>query len=256
MIDKKMGWVVVFFVFFLLYLFFWFVPLTHNERRAVCLVTDQFERADKTVKSLAKYWSGDVILITTKEKLSSATKYLSSYTHVFAYPMVKGTSPSRIGRPLFQQFKIYMFHPDLKDKWDVILYMDAGMTVRAPVGPIFDIEPWHGAIVASSDAKPTYVWKLDTQFEHLSGDPKIPFGNCDYFQTTCMLYDAQKFCSQETISTLLNLFAKYPNHRTNEQAIMNILFHYDWVPFREDIFPNSYSFFYNGNKSRMWKYSE
>lgn len=215
------------------------ITSTTNPRAVVCLISDQFDRVQETLKMIRDpekgQWTGDILLITTKT--SAYKDYdLSDVNHIFLLDILSPdqTTPSRSQRASFQQFKIYMFHPRIREMWDVLMYIDAGMHVRQPVSPIFEQELWPRRFVAHSDSYNKYVWDLNTQFEHLLGDPDIPDGHLDYFQTTFALFDTQKLCHQMVLDELLKLFRAYPNHYNNEQSIMNLLLRNVWQPLSTD----------------------
>jgi GR25 family glycosyltransferase involved in LPS biosynthesis len=211
-------------------------------RKVVCLVSDQYDRVKQTVNMIRHQgeWQGDVLLITTKSGMTQHLDFQKDFSelldYVFCLDMIPldRTSVSRSQRALFQQFKIYMFHPKIREMWDVLMYIDAGMHVVKPIYAIFEQEFWPRRFCAHSDSYIQYMWDLDTQFDHQPGDPEIPGGHLDYFQTTFAIFDVQKLCHQIVIDRLLELFREYPNHFNNEQSIMNLLLRPVWQPLTTD----------------------
>jgi len=127
---------------------------------------------------------------------------------------------------MFQYHKFYLFHTYFK-QWDRILYLDSGITIFSDVSPILN-EYQENRLLAHSDAYPTYVWKLYTQFIQ----DKVGFFDSlvrnynlsiDYFQTTMMLFDT-KIIEDETFKNLITLAEQYPVGITNDQAYISLYF--------------------------------
>lgn len=125
----------------------------------------------------------------------------------------------------FQYHKFHLFNPFFK-RWRKLFYMDCGITVFRPIQPLLDC--WkENAVLAHSDAYPTYEWKLHTQFVPLS--PYIEELNqtydltVDYPQTTILLYDTN-IIEETTEQELYNLMLRFPNSITNDQGIIALYF--------------------------------
>lgn len=126
---------------------------------------------------------------------------------------------------LFQFHKFHLFNTFFK-KWRRILYLDCGLTIFDSLQPLLDV--WQeNTLLAHSDAYPTYEWKLKTQFVNLSpyiDELQRSFDlNCDYPQTTVMLYDTT-IIEDTTEQDLVNLLLKFPNSLTNDQGIAALYF--------------------------------
>ena len=126
---------------------------------------------------------------------------------------------------IFQYHKFYCFHEDLR-KWDRVLYVDAGMRVLRSIRPMMELDT-SGAITAHSDAFPEFVWTLRDQFNFEDFPGKraelehLVSLDSDYFQTGVMHFDTA-VSDASTVGELLELLGRFPNARTNDQAIINI----------------------------------
>jgi hypothetical protein len=126
---------------------------------------------------------------------------------------------------IFQYHKFYLFDIFFK-KWKYIFYIDCGIRIFDNIHPILNLKT-ENKLLAHSDAYPTYVWKLHDQF---SKDdiyfPKLNSSfdlNCDYCQTTIMLYDTN-LIETNTFKDLLDLSEEYPISITNDQGIIALYF--------------------------------
>ena len=137
---------------------------------------------------------------------------------------------------VFQWHKMYCFHPFLR-KWKRVLYLDSGMHVYHSLAPFFALET-EGKLVAHSDAFPEFSQTLAGQFNmalfpELEKEMRSRFDlKVDYFQSTFLLYETSLIRDGD-FDSLLKLANTYYNSRTNEQAIMNLLFTCErraWLP--------------------------
>jgi hypothetical protein len=102
------------------------------------------------------------------------------------------------------------------------------MTIIDDVNIFFTIDCTN-KLLAHSDAYPSYVWKLYTQFD-LTSVPSLSESlsnsynlNCDYFQTGILYFDSS-LIKETTCNDLIELSNKYFNCITNDQGIMNLYF--------------------------------
>ena len=137
---------------------------------------------------------------------------------------IKNKTDSHITKK-FQWHKFHLFNTYFK-KWNYIFYIDCGMTIFSDITPIInEVKP--DTLLAHSDAFPTYIWKLHTQFD--TSNPvflqlKQNYNlNIDYFQTTMMLYDTN-IIEEDTFNRLLSLSNEYPISNTNDQGIIALYF--------------------------------
>ena len=127
----------------------------------------------------------------------------------------------------FQWHKIYTFH-DYFRQWNSCMLIDGGMKIYNPIQKMLDLDCTN-LFLAHCDGYPTYEWKLKIQFESnrfkkLYDDLASRYDlNIDYFQTGMYFFDTT-LIEDNTVETLLSLGNHYINTRTNEQAIMNLLF--------------------------------
>lgn len=126
----------------------------------------------------------------------------------------------------FQWHKLYLFNVFFK-QWKYLFYIDCGMIIYSDVNPILN-ERKPNTLLAHSDAYPTYVWKLNCQFDaniteyydKLNNKYNI---NGDYFQSGILLYDTN-IIEDDTFDNLFNLALEFPISKTNEQGIMALYF--------------------------------
>lgn len=155
-------------------------------------------------------------------------KYFPDIVFPSSFYKVQNELQSTDGRNLMKKFqwhKLHLFNSFFKN-WDYVFYMDCGMNIYRPIQPMIDVRK-KGALLAHSDAYPTYEWKLGGQYEkthplYQELCKKYDL-DIDYFQTGIMLYDT-KIIRDDTFQELYNLAVQYPISRTNEQAIMALYF--------------------------------
>ena len=125
----------------------------------------------------------------------------------------------------FQYHKFHVFD-EYFTRWKRVLYLDSGMTVLRPIKNLWSVHS-AGALVAHSDAFPSFVWKLRGQFNWVDFPDLEPDMehlldlDTDYFQTTMMLFDTS-IISPATVQELVDLTHRFPNSRTNDQGIVNL----------------------------------
>lgn len=134
--------------------------------------------------------------------------------------------PAHWNQKMFQYHKFYLFDTYFK-QWDRILYLDCGITIFSDVLPILN-EYQENMLLAHSDAYPTYVWKLHTQFiqDNLGFFDELVRKydlSIDYFQTTMILFDT-KIIDDDTVSNLIKLAEQHPVGITNDQAYISLYF--------------------------------
>lgn len=149
-----------------------------------------------------------------------------SFSHQFLDIQRRMIRPPHWFKKRFQFHKFHLFNTFFK-KWDYIFYLDCGINIFSDVSPIIN-EITENTLLAHSDAYPTYKWKLHTQFDKnninyfrkLNNTYNL---NCDYLQSTIMLYDT-KIIEDDTYNNLLNLLMEYPISITNDQGIIALYF--------------------------------
>ena len=126
---------------------------------------------------------------------------------------------------LFQYHKFYMFNTYFK-QWDYIFYIDCGITIFSDITPILNSKEEY-KFLAHSDAYPKYEWKLSCQFDKTNSAYSLletTFNlNCDYPQTTIMLYDT-RIIEDNTFDDLVNLMNTYQFSITNDQGVIALYY--------------------------------
>jgi hypothetical protein len=207
-----------------------------------CVITfcdkNYLNQAEMTISQLRYVgnYSGDVVLMVgddlkhlTSDDPKTIIKYFPTIDWSNVLPKLGGVSTSD-GRDLYRRFqwhKIHSFDTYFK-KWNKCLLIDAGMIISKPIDKILNLDCTN-KFLAHSDSYPEYKNKLSCQFEsnrfkNLYNELNSIYNlDVDYFQTTMYLYDT-KIIDYITVNKLLDLGNKYINTKTNEQAIMNLLF--------------------------------
>lgn len=184
-----------------------------------------------------------------------------SFSNDFLDIQRKMNRPSFWFKKLFQFHKLHLFNTFFK-QWDYIFYLDCGINIFSDVSPILN-EITENALLAHSDAYPSYERKLNCQFdknniEYFSKLNNTYNLNIDYFQTTIMLYDT-KIITDDTYNNLLNLLMEYPISITNDQGIIALYFTNIQPLFKQIKTHNEFIHFYdylsrnNNNKYIMLK---
>jgi len=156
----------------------------------------------------------------------------------------------------FQWHKMHVFNTYFK-RWEYVFYIDCGMTIYYDITPLINSR-MRNKIVAHSDAYPTYVWKLECQFEksntiynRLENTYNL---NIDYFQTGIFILDTN-LIEDDTFKKLYNLSLEYPISRTNEQGIIALYFTNINPSFQQITTHNSETYFYDAlSRNRNNKY--
>lgn len=207
-----------------------------------CIITfcdkNYLSKTEQTIKELrtnGKYFETIVLMVGDDLKHykindnNIIVKYFPTIDRSQALKQLNGISTSD-GRDLnkpFQWHKIYTFH-DYFRQWNACMLIDGGMKIYNPIQKMLNLN-YNDAFLAHCDGYPTYEWKLSCQFEsnrfkNLYEDLLLNYDlNIDYFQTGMYLFDTS-LIEDDTISKLIDLGNYYINTRTNEQAIMNLLF--------------------------------
>ncbi len=146
----------------------------------------------------------------------------------------------------FQWHKLHLFNTFFKE-WEYIFYLDCGVTIFSDISPIIN-EVKENTLLAHSDCYPTYIWKLNNQFDKnmelftkLNNNFNL---DIDYFQTTIMLYDT-KIIEEDTYDNLYKLMLEYPICKTNEQGIMALYFTNIKPLFEQIKIGNNNTYFYD-----------
>lgn len=208
----------------------------------ICVITfcdkNYLSKTEQTIRELrenGKYdreiilMVGDDLKHYTNNDPKLKVKYFPTIDRSEALKQLNGvsTSDGRDFNKPFQWHKIYTFHPYFQE-WQKCMLIDGGMKIYNPIQRMLDLD-CRGLFLAHCDGYPTHEWKLSCQFESnrfkkLYEELASVYDlNVDYFQTGMYMFDTS-LIDDGMISKLLDLGNKYINTRTNEQAIMNLLF--------------------------------
>jgi hypothetical protein len=178
---------------------------------------------ENTDKSFIEYKKFEIYPIYVKEFSEIDT---SNIKNIFNKCPYESPFNCRVDK-LFQLHKFYLFHEYMK-KWDVVLFIDAGFKVHREIEDVWTLD-WKNKLIANEESFKNPTWTLSLQF---CIDKENPFTkglnqdfnlNCKYFQSGFLMYDTN-IIQKDTFSTLIYLMNKYPTFKTNDQAIMNLLF--------------------------------
>ncbi|MCH9630555.1 MAG: hypothetical protein S4CHLAM37_05560 [Chlamydiia bacterium] len=252
------------FIFFL-GLSFFLHGSTVDDSECVAFVSNKnyFYKFLKTLEQLTtkgKY-NGDICLIIgddlENDQLLQHPKIIQNNVIVKHFPDIRFNKRFfRAARKLprfnllFQYHKLHLFNTFFK-KWNYVFYIDSGMEIYSDITPILDSKK-AGKLLAQSDAYPSYVWKLSSQFSdkfpiYTKALSKKFDMETDYFQTGTMLYDTN-IISSDTFNKLAQLAMTYPSCNTNDQGICALYFTkiqpvWEPLPFR-----NKDTYFYDAMK--------
>lgn len=143
--------------------------------------------------------------------------------------------------------KYHLFNPWFK-QWSRILYLDAGVSVFAPLSRILSVCTEHGVLYAHGDAYPAYKSRLGSQFAL-----PIEHGDVPHFQTTVMILDTNTF-KETTVKELCDLTEQYPHTNRGDQGIVNLWTLTTGPPWRQLPVCDTHGFLYDYHErpDRIW----
>jgi hypothetical protein len=134
--------------------------------------------------------------------------------------------------------KYYIFDTFFR-QWDIVFYMDAGAVIFGNLNRFTTTCEPRGWLYGHSDAYPTFVNKLNSQFafdivdKGESDAMKEKYDlSCDYFQGTMMIYNTS-IIQDDTVDRLFELTNLYPYSTNGDQGILNLYFNLErrvWKP--------------------------
>jgi hypothetical protein len=228
-----------------------------------------YEKAIRTITDLRTHgkWVGPIVLITIDFHLNSHFKE-SHYITEVSFPLIDKTQlldkikcafPDGDGREinkLNQWEKLHVFD-EYFNQWSRVVFLDAGLRVVDSVYYLLELD-YKNSILAPNDAAPynnpfkIFKYQLSNYNQDLIDKVKIDFGeyifNSQYFLNCIWIYDTKilKICDK---SQLIQAMNDYPLCKTNEMAIMNLLFHFKYKLWKE--FPITAS-----NSKYLFEWSE
>jgi len=245
-----------------------------KESTVVVLITDQayFSKAKQTILDCRTrgQWFGDIVLITIDFDLSENMKDLYSILPV-RFPTIDktilleklhmyGQFPEGDGREftkLNQWEKLHVFDDYFK-RWSRVIFFDAGLRIFDSIEENLLTLDYKNAILAPNDTGnfktiPTpFKTQISFHDEELINELEKEFGRelfeSEYFLNCIWIYDTAilDICNKAELIDAMNT---YPICKTNEMAIMNLLFHFKYKLWKE--FPKKAS-----NEKWLFDWSE
>jgi hypothetical protein len=214
----------------------------------------QQHRAHQTIKDLRTRgeWVGDIVLVTVDYKPSP--EFLTEYqvtsvqfarfdvSHYVAKlrekPFTVPTNDGREFNKTVQWEKLHLFELWFRERWERVVFLDAGLRVLAPVTSLLAL-PWRGRFLAPDDTQgKTYRFRVAVETEnwpdalHLL-QTRYGLDLEDRYFLNCMwVYDTNLAIPVEEFLSML----EYPVWRHNEMGAMNAILHFHrrlWTPFPE-----------------------
>ena len=236
---------------------------SHPAKDVVVLLTDKnyVDKFEKTVSQIRTTgrWNGDIVCMHPSD-LSNHKRFaklchelrISPYlvrgfdlsqvqTHIKINPF--SHSDGREFNKTVQWLKLYMFSIFFK-QWKHVLYLDVGMKINSSIHRFFNLPMPTSGIMAHSDAYPTFKWKLSNQFDKTESNANKAIYDrlsaiydleTDYFQTTLVAFYTS-IITDSLFDEILQMLQKFPICRTNEQALINLIFHGNWqqIPVKDN----------------------
>ena len=221
------------------------------------LVTDEgyFNKAKRTIIDLRSRgnWRGDIVLITINFNLNSNFKDyydiiekkfdIIDKTQLLDKIGLGGFTDAMVDKreitKMYQWEKLHAFDDYFK-RWQRVVFLDAGLRVFDDVKNVLDLD-YKNKILAQKDGKLDNYLLFSTQITkdkpELIETIKNDFGNNvldSHFMLNCMwVYDTNilNICNKAQLIEAMN---KYTCCKSNEMAIMNLMFHFKyklWEPF-------------------------
>ncbi|KAL3909355.1 MAG: hypothetical protein SGILL_008119, partial [Bacillariaceae sp.] len=145
------------------------------------------------------------------------------------------------GHPSYY-LKTLIFHPNIADRWDTVMYMDSCMTFESPHVPeILEMSEIQGHLIASPDPW-VFGYKMlsgrtvscvnETALQLAQQYVGQDLGTSSYFTTGLVLYDSQTLVrsygesSKASILELLQVYHELASVFEGDQLIMSVYWHY------------------------------
>lgn len=222
---------------------------------AVVLVTDQgyLPKAERTLNDLRTRgeWHGHIVLIPvgfspTDDLIARYNLQIAQFPRipiegflqaVRERPFVIPTCDGREFTKTAQWEKLHAFDSWFWDRYERIIYIDAGSRIVNPIAPILALD-WRGKFICPDDSPEGERKYFKNQLELVNRpdelgafDQAYPcalesayFLNCIWIYDTSLKFEKQWF---------VDLIAKYPIWKTNEMCVMNVVIAFDkklWTP--------------------------
>ena len=225
-------------------------------------LTDEsyYPRALKTIQDLRTLggWDGDILLLCVEfdppKELESMDVFSQRISHLNHQPLfniwskhpLKPMADNRHYGKVYQWDKLQVFREEFLNRWDRIVFLDAGLRVTGPVAPVLSLPPY--GFYAPDDSDPydngnRFRVQLD-----LPANPPVTqallsqFGenilNEKYFLNCIFMFDTHLLKSIKPFDTMLKWMVNYPIMCCNEMGIMNLFFTFEhklWKPFPQRV---------------------
>lgn len=229
-------------------------------------LTDQsyYPRALKTIQDLRERggWEGDILLLCVDfdppQDLETMDVYSEKIQHIDHEPLfniwkqhpLKPMADNRHYGKVYQWDKLQVFRNEILNRWDRIVFLDAGLRVTGPVQPLLaleepgfyapdDSDPYDNGnrfrVQLDLSANPFCISHLLDTFGKEILDKKY-FLNCIFMFDTHLLRDIKPF------DTMVKWMIEYPIMCCNEMGVMNLFFtivHKLWKPFPQRVQTNN-----------------
>jgi hypothetical protein len=169
-------------------------------------------------------WKGDIILLSNGIDVSSLSEFIKKGIIV------------KVAEPCADPYwtKTQIFHKDILEKYDRVLYMDADTVIFKNIQPLFEQE---GAFLADRDASAMINGFSQEEDSKLFSDlVKIVGPDYEGFCAGFMRYDSQIIPEGilKNLEELRNLWKAI--NKSFDQGILNLYFFKKWVPFKDECF--------------------
>lgn len=186
-----------------------------------------------------------------------------------AQPFTTGDGRERT--KTIQWSKIHAFDPMFAQRWQRVVFFDAGMRVFHSLDALLQ-HPWKGSIVALDDSHPEDAKRFGCQLEQ-RGNPDalarlvelvrkagVVTGDLfdeRYFLNCFWIYDTA-LCAGSVYRDLCDLMERFPVFRTNEMGAMNVYFQMlrrAWKPLQIDtgVSTQPLLFDWSEREGRTWR---
>jgi hypothetical protein len=212
-----------------------------------------YPKALKTIEQLRTrgQWSGEIVLICVaceppQDDITKHSLTIRKIAHIDHTPLweiwkqfpLPAMQDNRHYGKVTQWDKLDVF-AEYFQKWDRVVFIDAGMYIINPVEPLLKL-PWEGRFLAPDDADPLDNGNRFRCQVHLDKNLKVKedfiaeFGtkilDRRYFLNCIFVYDTRLLKARNP-EIMKQWMCKFPVMACNEMGIMNLFFKDLWVPF-------------------------
>jgi hypothetical protein len=162
-----------------------------------------------------------------------------------ANPFTRPTHDRREFAKVTQWEKLHVFEPWFVERWERILFFDAGIRLFGPLDPFLGLN-WRGKFLAQDDCLINCCNCFGDQLE-LAANPEAAIAFCNefggdvlkrrYFLNCAWIHDTRAVAAATGgtgVAEFVEMMNRYPIWRTNEMGPMNAVLHFRhglWEPF-------------------------